>query len=327
VSTPHDALFKATFSELEHARSELSLVLPRALAECVDWASLALASGSFNDDTLEYLDCDLLFSARIAGRDACIYLLFEHQSTVDHLMPLRLLRYMTRIWDRFSKNNHGAPLPVIVPVVLHHSSTGWTGATHFSELLDLGGDLRIHARPYVPDFGFVLDDLSKVNDQALRARAVTEFVQLTQLMLQRCRGAVDPVAILSPWFDTFVALVTAPNGSYAIQALASYTLQATEGHAEELRAFFQKVGPIAEEAFVTAAEKLTEQVRAKALEQGRMVGRAEGEAAILLRLLTRRFGPLTPEVQARLVGATTDELELWADRVLNAPTLDDVFGA
>ena len=74
---------------------------------------------------------------------------------------------------------------------------------------------------------------------------------------------------------------------------------------------------------MTAAEKLTEQVRAKALEQGRM----EGEAAILLRLLTRRFGPLTSEVHARLAAATTDELELWADRVLNAPTLDDVFGA
>ena len=46
-----------------------------------------------------------------------------------------------------------------------------------------------------------------------------------------------------------------------------------------------------------------------------------------MRQLTRRFGPLTAEVQARLGEATTDELELWAERVLNAQTLDDVLGA
>lgn len=54
--------------------------------------------------------------------------------------------------------------------------------------------------------------------------------------------------------------------------------------------------------------------------------RIEGESALMNRLLTRRFGPLPKEVQARLATASTRQLEHWADRVLDAASLDEVFG-
>jgi hypothetical protein len=46
---------------------------------------------------------------------------------------------------------------------------------------------------------------------------------------------------------------------------------------------------------------------------------------VLSRLLVRRFGPLTAEVEQRLQQAGTDELERWAENILDAPTLEDVF--
>ena len=55
-------------------------------------------------------------------------------------------------------------------------------------------------------------------------------------------------------------------------------------------------------------------------------GRIEGERAVLGRLLQRRFGRLTPKVVERLERASADDLEAWADNVLDAGTLDDVFG-
>ncbi|KAI5915489.1 hypothetical protein [Thauera sp. 2A1] len=39
----------------------------------------------------------------------------------------------------------------------------------------------------------------------------------------------------------------------------------------------------------------------------------------------RRFGPLSAAVTDRLVKAAPDQLERWAERVLDAATLDDVF--
>jgi hypothetical protein len=53
---------------------------------------------------------------------------------------------------------------------------------------------------------------------------------------------------------------------------------------------------------------------------------AKGKADILLRQLRRRFGTLPEAVQARVQCATEDQLNEWAEAVLDASTLDAVFG-
>lgn len=54
-------------------------------------------------------------------------------------------------------------------------------------------------------------------------------------------------------------------------------------------------------------------------------GKQEGSLSVLLRQITRRFGPLDSSTQQRLKQATTQELECWTDNILDAQTLDDVF--
>ena len=59
--------------------------------------------------------------------------------------------------------------------------------------------------------------------------------------------------------------------------------------------------------------------------EGQRQGQQLGEALILRRQLTRRFGPLPDWAEQRLQGATPVELESWAERVLDAPTLEAVW--
>lgn len=54
-------------------------------------------------------------------------------------------------------------------------------------------------------------------------------------------------------------------------------------------------------------------------------GRVEGERAVLERLLRRRFGQLPPVVAERLGRASAADLETWAENVLDAERLGDVF--
>ena len=61
--------------------------------------------------------------------------------------------------------------------------------------------------------------------------------------------------------------------------------------------------------------------------KGKLEGRLEGQTKLLVRLLTKRFGPLSAATQAQLDNATTDQLEHWADAILDAPTLEAVFAA
>ena len=41
--------------------------------------------------------------------------------------------------------------------------------------------------------------------------------------------------------------------------------------------------------------------------------------------LTKRFGPLSAETLTRLQTATCEQLEIWAENLLDAATLDEVF--
>ena len=63
------------------------------------------------------------------------------------------------------------------------------------------------------------------------------------------------------------------------------------------------------------------------IERGMERGCIDGERAVLERLLLRRFGSLSPEVADRMAGASAIDLETWADKVLDADTLDDVFNS
>ncbi|CAM5525548.1 DUF4351 domain-containing protein [Eoetvoesiella caeni] len=70
--------------------------------------------------------------------------------------------------------------------------------------------------------------------------------------------------------------------------------------------------------FITSFERLGEK---RGLEKGLL----QGEAAMLQRLLTRKFGPLPEALQQRIQSATPAQLETWSLNILDATMLDDVF--
>lgn len=69
----------------------------------------------------------------------------------------------------------------------------------------------------------------------------------------------------------------------------------------------------------------TKEAEQQGLERGRLEGRQEGEASLLLRQLERRFGNLDPETRQRVQSADVEELLEWGDRFVEARTLDEVF--
>ena len=60
-------------------------------------------------------------------------------------------------------------------------------------------------------------------------------------------------------------------------------------------------------------------------ERFREEGMLVGERALLERQLRRRFGLLNPELIQKLELASAAELERWAENVLDAGSLDEVF--
>lgn len=70
-------------------------------------------------------------------------------------------------------------------------------------------------------------------------------------------------------------------------------------------------------SYITSVERI-------GIKKGIRQGIPQGEALILKRQLQRRFGPL-PEWATEKPQADQTSLETWADRVLDATTLEEVF--
>ena len=72
-------------------------------------------------------------------------------------------------------------------------------------------------------------------------------------------------------------------------------------------------------------QRAREEGMQQGIEQGMNRGRVEGERALLRRQLRRRFGDLSPETVERVDQASARDLGSWAENVLDAGTLDEVF--
>ena len=62
------------------------------------------------------------------------------------------------------------------------------------------------------------------------------------------------------------------------------------------------------------------------LQTGRQEGRQEGEATLVLRLLTRRFGTLEPELRSQTSQLSIAELEELGEALLDFSSMQDLIG-
>ena len=60
--------------------------------------------------------------------------------------------------------------------------------------------------------------------------------------------------------------------------------------------------------------------------KGEAEGRRNGEATLLLRQLSRLYGPLKPAIEQRIRNAEADQLLVWGERLVISGSLDEVFG-
>lgn len=60
--------------------------------------------------------------------------------------------------------------------------------------------------------------------------------------------------------------------------------------------------------------------------EGKIEGKSEGKADLLVRQLTRRFGPLPDQVRAHLATCAADELDAIGERLLLAQSIDAALG-
>jgi Putative transposase, YhgA-like len=317
--TPHDSVFRRVLGVPENMASQLRAVLPPNVATQLDLGRLARVPGSFVDEALKWRHSDLLFTAPLEGRDALVYVLVEHQSSSDPLMAFRMLRYVTRIWDRYlDEHPQARRLPPVIPVVVHQGPGRWNSPEQLLDLIDLDPAGKNAMRAHLPTFGYLLDDLATADASQLRDRNLTPQALVTLLLLKTAPGNPRLPAELRPWVGQLRAVLDSPGGGEAFIALLTYIELVSEAPASELHDLAVSLGPNAEEAYMTIAEQLRAEGRAEAL--------AEGRAEALVQVLTVKFGTLPAGVPEKVRAASSGQVQEWTARAVTAEKLDEVFG-
>lgn len=311
---PHDELFTAVLRHPVHAASWVRGLLPPDVVDAIDWPTLQPAPERLRRSVLAPGQVDALFAAPAANEvdsvHTGLWLLCEHKSYEDPGLPLQLLRYATLLTALAldgSALRPGLSTPVLC-VVLHHGDRPFSRTAPRHPLDVLGPSL-------LP----IVDDLTATTEAELSARpGLTPQLRLLLLALRTLRHC-DPdgaIAALHRWAQVWrdVDRSELPiHGDDAVQLFGWYLLHVTEVDPDQLRATLEALLQRPETPIMSTATRLRAQ------------GRVEGRVAALLRLLQKRFGPLPTEVEPRLAAATSEQIDRYLDRVLDAASLAEVL--
>ncbi|EAA0700368.1 Rpn family recombination-promoting nuclease/putative transposase [Salmonella enterica subsp. enterica serovar Nottingham] len=172
----HDGLFKLFLREPDTARDFLAVHLPADIRAQVRLDTLKLEPGSFVDQKLRELHSDVLYSVETAeGHAGYIYCLVEHQSTADHMMAWRMMRYSMAVMDAHLKKGNDT-LPVVVPLLFYQGTVRpYPYSTDWMDCFDAPALAReVYSRPWP------LVDVSVMEDSDLQSHRRMALLELVQ---------------------------------------------------------------------------------------------------------------------------------------------------
>ena len=122
--------------------------------------------------------------------DVIFYILLELQSSVDRMMPYRLLMYMVQIWKQELTNvkyneaqDKNYKLPSIVPIVLYNGSREWDAVINFRDLLSKSDRFG----EYLVNFKYILVNVNQYSEQELLriANAISCIIMMDQAIITK----------------------------------------------------------------------------------------------------------------------------------------------
>ncbi len=253
----HDKYFRFAMSRVDVAREFMEQHLPKDVLSITDLSSLKLQKESFIDPNLRQVVSDVLYKAKIQGRDSYIYLLAEHQSTPDRWMPFRLLRYTCNIMAHHIKNNKENVLPVVVPLVFYHGKKIYPYSTDIFDLF--GKEKNLAKNTLLKPFHLI--DVNTIPDETLKQKTRSGILTFIQKHIY-ARNLANHLRKILPLLQQ---LVTEHDNDYII-ATIKYVIDAGNlKNVEEFTTFTHELNPNLGANMMTLGERLRAEGKEQAL--------------------------------------------------------------
>ncbi len=292
--TSHDQIFKTVFGLFFE---DLVEIVEPELAATLDLRSLKFIRGeTFTDEPQgRRADPDLLAEASSrTGEPKLVLLHLETEAEFRQVIDQRVWRYFMHLKLKYD-------LPVVSIVVF---LTGGAPGVDRREVVEAVGSIEINCFAYLA-FGL---SGSLAEDYVDRPQPVA--AALAALMRSRVWDKVE-------------------QKLRCLRAISRSGLNEAESFllGNVVRTYL-KLTQDAEQRFEKEMQRgSNKEVQDMVItwEEALAASKLEGEVSLLKRLLSRRFTELPDWIDQRLEHASQQELESWADRVLEAKRLEDVF--
>ncbi|MBF0121176.1 MAG: Rpn family recombination-promoting nuclease/putative transposase [Desulfobacterales bacterium] len=221
IFKPYDKYFKELLEKTDHARSFFENYLSSSILQLLDLNTLRIEKESFIEEDLKEYFSDLLYSVKFGDKTGYVYLLLEHKSDLYKYVSLQMLHYKTKIWRRHVNNNKGSDLPIVISLLIYHGRQPWSYGNKFSDIVEKGKD---DLKPYIPDFEYILCDLSTYQDHEIKG------ILTLKVGLFAIKYIFDPNLWehLPKIFALLKEVIDSDTGIKSLEALLRYIFSARE---------------------------------------------------------------------------------------------------
>ncbi len=311
---PHDRLFKRVMSDEANVKQFIKEFLPKELSSQIDLKEMKLIPTEKIKGYNKYY-MDTAVECKIADTKGQLYFVFEHKSYPDPGVLLQMLSYMTALWYEQRKKNN--PLTPVIPVVIYHGTTSWNVTTHFQGQFD---SLNEIVKPYVPEFDYVLVDLTQMPNDEIEQKAQNAPFLAASLLLMKLVALQDLEEIAG-----ITVIINLPEEKKLMLFLyLFYTLDVDQNTMQRI---VKELG--GEEIMPSLAERLIKQGEERGEkrgeERGERKGTVKGKQELLIKQLRRKFNLTHGE--EKMIRSVTDEskLDAAAEAILDAKSKEEVF--
>ena len=286
----HDALYKTVINEF--FLDFVSLFFPD-LAARIDPASVRAKEQELISDLPggQTLRADIVREVQFEGQSSLVLILVEPQSYDDKRFGERLYRYFTRLYEKYG-------LPIIPIAVLSYPSPK-EAASHSFELVVEGFRAL--------SFNYLVVQLNQLHWQeyAERQNPVAAAFMVGMQVGKRERAKAKLASL-----EQVAKLDLNPAQRHLLAGFVDVYLTLDDQRQQE--EFEQGISRLKQ-----GQQEVVMQIVTSWMREGIKQGEIKGKIELVLKLLTRRFGPVSAEEESRLKALNGEQIETLGEDFLD----------
>ena len=319
----------------ENVRGLLEIVAEHLVAH-LDFSQLVHINRSFIPDNLREQESDLVYSVPFLSEsktdELLIYILIEHQSTIDPSMGFRVLFYMTQIWDFQRREWESSNVPKsqwrfrpIIPIVLYTGEQKWQTPLTLRTVMDLPDMLS----EFVPEFSAIFL-IVKSTDTATLTKTDHPFGWLLTVLQKEHADKAEIRTVLMEAVAHIDTLDEEKTQQWRRAIFYLYLLilhrRPTEEHDELKTLVHQHIQETSRrEEGETMAQTMAEYLMEQGERRGERRGETHAKREAVLKLLRFRFNTVPEFVTSRITSTQNlSRLDALFEAALTAQTIDDI---